>query len=220
MQAELLKTKPELSDVLSLWFRQPAGFRYEAGDYTELSLGVDGVEDRRWLSIASAPFEPNLQFTVKMGEPLSKFKRALSSMHSGQSVYLSPPMGNFNAPNIPDRLLLVAAGVGITPFRSILLQESKQPTGHDIQLFYAAKPKQFLFESELAKARVAISKFQSDDHALTLDDIKQSIADFNERFIYLAGPQPLTEGFFNQLIDEGHPRWRLRLCYFPGYKSI
>jgi ferredoxin-NADP reductase len=220
MQAEFIASKQLLPGVVSFWFKPPSGFIYQAGDYTEVSVGLAGVADRRWLSIASAPVESRLQFTIKIGSPPSTFKQALLGLHPGQIVYLSPPMGNFNAPTRPDNLLFIAGGVGITPFRSILLQESQHPVGHDIRLLWTAKPGQFLFESELTKTKASVNKYPSDRRRLDLAAIQSDVDDVNDRLIFLAGPQPMTEGLYEQLLQSGHPRWRLRLCYFPGYKQI
>ncbi len=220
MQAEFIKTKQELPDVYSLWFKPPSGFTYHAGDYTELSLGVKGIEDRRWLSIASSPHEPTLQFTVKIGSPPSQFKAALLKLTAGQIGFLSPPMGNFNLPNRPDKLLFIAGGVGITPFRSMILGEGHRPIGHDLKLFYAAKPKQHLFQNELKKLGQDQTIHSAGGRPLTLDTIRQSISDIDDRLVFLAGPQPMMEGYYSKLIEAGHPRWRLRLCYFDNYQAV
>jgi len=220
MRAEFVRSQAELPDVVSFWFKPQAGFSYQAGDYTELSLGLAGIADRRWLSLASAPFESKLQFTVKIGNPASPFKQALQNLKKGQIVYLSPPMGNFNAPDRPDKLLFLAGGVGITPFRSLGLQEKHRPVGHDIQLLYAARAKQYLFDTELATAGLSVTKLTSPGEILSLDTIGNIVPDFSQRFVYLAGPEPMMSRLHEELLDNGHARWRLRLCYFPGYLAI
>ena len=112
----------EAPDIWSLWFSKPAALAFEPGDYVELA--VPGV-GHRWLTIASAPSEPKLQFTTKLFG--SNFKQALAGLVPGDKVMISPALGSFNLPSDRDsKLTLVAGGLGVTPYRSFLVQMNNQ----------------------------------------------------------------------------------------------
>jgi len=220
MQAEFLSRRQEFDDVWSFCFSRPAGFVFSAGDYTELSLKQVEGNHRRWFSIASAPAEKNLCFTTWVDPQSSSFKQSLLHLEPRDPVSFSPPMGNFNAPTKPDKLLFVAGGIGITPFRSLLVDQTTRPIGHDIVIIYTARPNQHLFLPEIKRSGAALTKHTTSTKRLSLDDIKQHVPDMAERLIYLAGPEPMMTQFFDALIAHGHPRWRLRLSYFTGYQDI
>lgn len=220
MRAEFLRRRQEFDDVWSFCFSRPAGFVFSAGDYTELSLEqVDG-NPRRWFSISSAPTEKDLCFTTWVAPQSSSFKQRLLHLKLGDAASFSPPMGNFNAPAKPDKLLFIAGGIGITPFRSLLVDQSTRRVGHDLAIIYTARPNQHLFLPEIKRSDAVFTKHISSSKRLSLADIKYYVPDLSDRLIYLAGPEPMMTQFFDALIASGHPRWRLRLSYFTGYQDI
>lgn len=217
METSLLRREKQVGNAWSFWFSRPDGFVFQGGDYTELAL--DKAGERRWFSIAAGPQEKDLQFCIKIADQHSTFKQGLLDLKPTQTAHLSPPMGNFNVPNQPDKLLFIAGGIGITPFRSILLEEAHRHIGHDIVLFYTARSAQHLFLNEIS-TDIKLIKHISGSKRLTLPDILAAVPDASERMIYLAGPEPMMEQYHEQLLTQAHPRWRLRLSYFTGYNEL
>lgn len=220
MEVEFLRRNQEVEGIWSFWFSRPRGFNYAAGDYTELSLERVVGNHRRWFSLASAPSESDLRITTWVDAQSSPFKQTLMNLKKGDTAHVAPPMGNFNAPPQPDKLLFIAAGIGVTPFRSLLVEQTHTPTGHDIILLYSARQNQHLFLSEIQRSKASFVQHTTAQKRLDLAEITQRISDIGERLIYLAGPEPMMTKFYEDLLTLGHPRWRLRLCYFPGYQSI
>jgi ferredoxin-NADP reductase len=220
VKATFLRRVQETEGVWSFWFSRPASFVYTAGDYTELSLEGVRTDHRRWFSLASAPSETDLRITTWVNSQSSPFKHQLLKLNAGDPVDFAPPMGNFNAPIRPDKLLFIAGGIGIAPFRSILVEQTAVPIGHDIVLFYIAQAKRHLFLPEIKRSDVSFLKQISNVSRLKLDEINRQVPDVSERLVYLAGPQPMMTQFYEEFLSGGHKRWRLRLCYFPGYQSI
>lgn len=104
-------------------------FTHAAGQYLELQLprtGVDRRGTRRTLTIVSAPGDASGEVKVAMRtrEPLSSFKQALDALPLGSPLRATTVGGAFTLPkdrSVP--LLLVASGIGITPFVSQLQAE-------------------------------------------------------------------------------------------------
>lgn len=105
-------------------------FPHIAGQYLELQLphaGADRRGIRRTLTIVSAPDDPSgeVKVALRTREPLSSFKQALDALPLGSPLRATTVGGAFTLPkdrSVP--LLLVASGIGITPFVSQLQAEA------------------------------------------------------------------------------------------------
>ena len=75
----------------------------------------------RPFTLASAPAEKVVKITTRISNDPSEFKKALLELKQGMKISMSGPVGSFylkdNSPT-----LLIAGGIGITPFRSIVKQ--------------------------------------------------------------------------------------------------
>lgn len=215
MESELVRRHQELPDVWSFYFTKPPGWRFDAGDYSEIELS----SGRRWFTIASAPHEPLLQFTIKFPPHPSRFKRDLLKLEPDSQIRLSPPIGNFNLPLTKDKLLFVAAGIGITPYRSLISDLIQRQLKHDVELIYTARGSTHIFP-ELTTRLKSPYYHDSIRGRLTFDDIKARVTDSTERIVYLAGPEPMMDAMHSEFLRRGHPRPRLKLEYFTGHTEI
>ncbi len=79
------------------------------------------------------------------------FKRMLKVMPIGASVKIEGPFGDLTLPNNASRaVVLLAGGIGITPFRSMLVRAAKEKLQHRIFLFYSNwRPEDAPFLEEL-----------------------------------------------------------------------
>lgn len=218
METELITKHPEASDIWSFYFRKPAWFAFTPGDYAELSLDFAPQGGRRWFSLASAPGEPHLRITTQLPSPASEYKQALSRLEPGDRAFISPPMGNFNLPATKDKVLLVAGGVGVTPYRSMLASGLADP--HDTVLLYTARPDNFIFAPELDGSDARIIRHDSAAGRLDLARFDQLVPDWRERMVFLAGPEAMMSRFHDEILRLDHVPGRLRLSYFPGYRHI
>jgi len=113
-------------------FRPDRPLPHRAGQYLELQVphrGSDLRGTRRSLTIASAPEEADgtVRVAVRLRTPASTFKRALDDLPVGSPVRAVTVTGGFTLPEdrrIP--LLLVASGIGITPFVSQLRHDAAE----------------------------------------------------------------------------------------------
>ena len=134
-------------------FERPSQFEFKAGQSADFTLisppETDAEGNTRAFSIASPPHEPRLMITTRMRN--SAFKRVLKSMTIGGEILIEGPFGAMTLHNNATRpAVLLAGGIGITPFRSMILRASHEHLPHKITLFYANRnPEAAAFLDEL-----------------------------------------------------------------------
>jgi len=128
--------------TLAFEVTRPQGFQFIAGQTADLTWidppETDGEGNTRTFSIASAPYEPQLLFATRLRD--TAFKRVLEKAALGTALRLEGPFGNLTLHNNPRRpAVLIAGGIGITPFRSIIRSAANDKLPHRILLLYANK---------------------------------------------------------------------------------
>lgn len=124
---ETVRLDPLTSGVTHLQLARPAGFRHEAGDYA--FLRIPGVARREWhpFTISSAPEAEHLGFHVRSLGNFTASLRALadarhaSGEHSPLTVHVDGPYSTASQEIFDSEYtVLIGAGIGVTPFASIL----------------------------------------------------------------------------------------------------
>lgn len=209
--------------IKTFWFKPERKVRYTAGQFTELHLPHEKPDDRgirRWFTLSSSPTEELLAITTRIEAGRgSTFKQQLAALKPGAKLQLAEPMGDFvlpKDPNIP--LVFVAAGLGITPVRSIVtwLRDTHQArTMHLLQVVSMASELAYknLF-SEYPLTYTPISKDQN-TRAINAKMIANLAGE--SALIYLSGPENMVEALYKELIASGTKPERLVADYFPGY---
>jgi len=149
-----LTARSEVAErTLELRFDRPPTLAFEAGQWMDLSLvdppETDAEGDTRAFSIASAPDDPELWFVTRLRN--TAFKRVLEKLPLGSVVKADGPFGSLTLPGDASRAaVLLAGGIGITPFRSIARSAAHAKAPHRILLFYAnRRPEDAPFLDEL-----------------------------------------------------------------------
>lgn len=102
--------------VTALHFRPRRPLRYRAGQHGVWLVPGGGGKP---FTVASAPEEE----VVTLGTSLasgSRFKRALAALAPGATVRLVGPIANFTLEQTTPDVVMLAQGVGVTPFRAML----------------------------------------------------------------------------------------------------
>ncbi len=149
-----LKDKKEIAEgTMAFYFEKPKGFEFKAGQFNDWTITNpvenDNEGNTRAFSIASAPSENYLMFASRMRK--TAFKNNLKNMTIETEIKIEGPFGDFTLHNDVSRpAVLLAGGIGITPFRSIILQTTAEKTPHKIFLFYSnRRPQDAAFLEEL-----------------------------------------------------------------------
>ncbi|MGH7239540.1 MAG: RnfABCDGE type electron transport complex subunit D, partial [Candidatus Saccharimonadales bacterium] len=138
----VLKEKLRITaSAVDFVFSSDKKLAYQPGQYMEWTLAhhdVDVRGNRRYFTLASSPTEPDLRLGVKFFEKGSSYKKALLAMGKDTPIVAAHVMGDFTLPKDPNqKLVFIAGGIGITPFRSMLKYLLDNNEKRDIILLYA-----------------------------------------------------------------------------------
>ncbi len=211
--------------------------RFLAGQYLEWTLPHPHPDDRgvrRYFTVASSPTESDVRLGVKIGEKHSSYKVRLKAMEPGDTLLAGQLSGDFVLPHDPrEKLVFIAGGIGITPFRSMIKCMTDRKEARDVVLFYANRaPEDVAYGDVLSEAERAIDLrvvhvFRDVKPgpgmpigAITGVDpssIRAHVPDWENRMYYLSGPSAMVDAFVVMLKTMGVPRRRIRTDYFPGF---
>ena len=140
MHTTLQKSELVAEGTMAFHFAKPSGFEYRAGQSIDLTLlnpaETDGEGNTRAFSLAGAPFDRDLMIATRMRD--TAFKRVLGKASPGLEVRIDGPSGSFVLHRKAERpAVLLAGGIGITPFLSIVRQTAHDKAPHQIYLFYS-----------------------------------------------------------------------------------
>lgn len=227
--------RKEADGIYSYLFSRKGLSNFRAGQYMEWTLpstDSDSRGNRRYLTVSSSPTEKQLMLTVKMPEKPSSFKRSLSRFAPGDRILVSRLSGEFTLPSDKSaKLVFLAGGVGITPFRSIIKYMLDTRERRDVQLLYSAENTGEMAFTDLIKSAKSVGvkahfavtgkiKPQArKDQAGPIDAkmIKKLISDYQDRRFYVSGPYGFVLMIRKELEKLGVPASQIRLDYFPGY---
>lgn len=234
----LLQSRYEVAEgTLAFRFDRPAGFTFKAGQFIEMTLvdppETDALGNTRAFSIAGAPHEDALMFATRVRD--SAFKRVLAAMKPGALVRIDGPFGDLVLHNNPRRAaVLLAGGIGITPFRSIALRAAKENLPHQIFLVYSnRRPSQAAFLEELrglevtnpnyrflatmTDPRMPQHSWQGETGRVTSDMLSGFLKGAMSPMYYIAGPPAMVSGLKTMLNSSGVDDDDIRVEEFAGY---
>nr|WP_052206906.1 FAD-dependent oxidoreductase [Sinomonas humi] len=206
--------------------------RFAAGQYAELSLPRGGparAGSRRTFSFTSAPSSDILAFGVSTAPPVSHSKRSLMNLTPGQRVYLAAVGGDFVLPRDVDRpLLLVAGGIGITPFASMLRAMRNSGDARDVVLVASVPNPDELAFADILRTSVARVIVRASDGGAPADfaedagsapftaaRLRQLVPDIASRTAYVSGPPSFVGAVARELRAAGARH--VRRDAFSGY---
>jgi len=149
-----LKGREEVAEqTMAFRFEKPAGFTFTPGQFIDLNLinppKTDAEGNGRGFSIASALYEDFLMVATRLRD--TAFKQVLKSLPPGTEVKMEGPFGDLKLHHDRSRAaVFLTGGIGITPFRSILLNAAREKLPIPIFLFYGnRRPEDAAFLHEL-----------------------------------------------------------------------
>lgn len=232
-----LKEKVQVSaDILDFVFTPHKKMAFIPGQYMEWTLPhkkTDSRGNRRYFTIASSPTEDHIRLGAKFYNPGSSYKKELATLDGGTPIVAAQLAGDFVLPkDKKQKLVFVAGGIGITPFRSMIKYCIDTNEKRDIILLYANKTLEEIAYKEVfdeAQQKLGIktvytltdknnvpNNWQGRIGRLTAPVIQAEIPDFQERFFYLSGPQIMVSSFEETLISIGVKKQQIKKDYFPG----
>lgn len=223
---------------MAFCLEKPAGFEYKPGQAIDLILprqspGANSADVRHAFSIVSAPHEADLAIATRMRD--SVFKQALGKLPAGTEVKINGPFGSLTLHKNKARAgVLVAGGIGITPFMSMLRHAAKHQVPQDILLLYSnRRPEDTAFLGELQQLENQNPRFrlmatmtdmghsaqswEGSTHKIDAAWAKQSISGLADPVFYVSGPPAMVESMRQALAAAGIDEEDVRSEEFYGY---
>jgi len=233
---KLLAKQKAGQGIYDFIFAAPKGLAFKPGQYMEWTLPLkrgDSRGNRRFLTLASSPTERNLLLGVKFYPDPSRFKQELADLDTGGGIVGGQLAGDFVLPDRRDKkLVFVAGGIGITPFRSIIKYLIDRNEKRPITLLYSNRQFNEIVYSDVleeARQKLGINTFyaltdlkqipegwQGQKGHFDLKAVARAVPDFKEREFYISGSHNMVTGFKDLLLNLGVRRAEIKTDFFPG----
>lgn len=245
-----LKNRVEIAyRTMAFYFEKPTDFDFKAGQTIDITLvnppETDDEGNIRTFSIAGAPHEEQLMVATRMRD--TAFKRVLNSVPLGTEVKIEGPFGSMTLHNKTDRpAVFLTGGIGITPFRSIILDAANKKLSHKIFLFYSNRRQQdaaFLDEMKEAEKqnrnfkliatitnvparfesrsesgeKKSKESWQGETGYINKEMLARHIDDLTKPVYYIAGPPQMVAAMKSMLNQAGVNDDDVRMEEFAGY---
>lgn len=214
--------REETPDHLSLVFRRPPRFDFEAGDWIDLEIPGQELTGGRTYSLSSSPAEPDLVITFKVGQ--SGFKRALQEAKAGDVMRMTAYGNDYDFSLRQHRSsVLIAAGVGVAPFRSMIAEMAETGSSESVHLIYLNRTDEFLFKTELDRWSEQLPGLRIDyvvTAGMKSKERRRILADSVDQavhYYYIAGPPAMIEATEAVLMEAGADHDDIRIDSFDGY---
>ena len=234
-----LKSKTEVaSGTVAFHLEKPAGFTFRPGQAMDVILADAGEarntgDGRHAFSIVSAPHEDELVVTTRMRD--SAYKKALGSLPIGGVLEIDGPFGSLTLHKKLERAgVLIAGGIGITPFISMLRDAAHRQSPQPLALLYSnRRPEDTAFLAELQQMEKTNPHFKlvatmtdmakssqswhGETGTIDVDYVKRATANLPAPIFYLCGPPGMVEAMRNMLTEAGYDEDDVRSEEFYGY---
>ncbi len=232
---EIIDTKKEAKIFR---FTSPTGYLppFEAGQYINIFINIDGVLTSRPYSLSSSPKErAYYEITVAGIKDGFVSTYLLNEAKVGDEFVCNGPNGVFHYQPVfhKKKSLFLAGGSGITPFISMLREILESRMDRDIVMLYGARNEKIALYHEYLKS--LSEKFSNFKYYLVVsnDDsyngpkgfidkklITSLVPDYMERTSYICGPQIMNDFCYNELIRLGLPIKQVRREMFGTRRDI
>ena len=217
-----LESYKESEGVYTFLFKKEKDLTWKAGQHGLFSITHKKIKNpTKPFTVASTPTENVVRLTMRIGDNPSDFKKAMLELKQGMKVKMSGPVGSFYLKdNNPS--LLIAGGIGITPFRSILKQVEAEWNGVEkqIKLLYMDSKKSYLFKDEIDE--IANNYSISVTYLDSRDDLYREINKFttlykNDGKYLIAGPKEMVDATSDYLQNNNILKKNIKKDSFFGY---
>lgn len=215
-------------------FEKPDGFTFKPGQYGGFTLINPSETDlggiTRRFSLLNTPDDNHISFATRLQN--SAYKRVLHALPIDGEMKFAGPTGTFTLhENTSVPAVMIAGGIGITPFYCMIKHATQHQSPQKMFLFYGnPQPNVAAFLDKLLKLQNENPKFKL---IATMDKadptwkgetgfvsdtiIKKYIKDLAEPYYYICGSPVMVTALQETLAEMGIDEDRIKVEDFPGY---
>lgn len=233
LHVPLLGKKEIAYDTYAFIFPRPKPFSYESGQYISLSVEKPEIAapsgTMREFSLVSAPYEKTLEVALRYRE--TPAKKQYHMLNTGDMAYIQGPFGTFHFEKDSSQIIMLAGGIGIAPFLSMIKQSVHEREDREFYLFFSNR-----FERDIPYLRELTDLREKTDRLTVVTTLsKETHHAHEEGYIsplllekhltplpdatyYISGPQRFVGGMWEVLETLGVEDTAIHGEEFTGYE--
>jgi ferredoxin-NADP reductase len=225
LRGRIEKIERETQDAVTLVIKP--GWEWEGhkpGQYLRIGFEVDGKHHWRAYSITSDPARPDgcISITPKLLETGAVSPHLVREIQPGTIVRLGGVEGTFVLPEkLPEKLLFISAGSGITPVMSMLRSLDRDGGLRDVVHLHSARTEDdIIFGSQLRRLDDRHGGYRlekrltGEQGRLAPSDLQQLCPDWREREAFVCGPAAMLDELTEHWAQSGGDPGRLHMERF------
>ncbi len=231
---KLISKRPIATNTVIFHFEKPAGFNFTPGQYGGFTLinpaQIDPTGITRRFSLLSTPDDEHIAIATRIQS--SAYKQVLNDLAIGAEIKFAGPTGTFVLdadPALPT--VMIAGGIGITPFYSMIRHAVAHQPQRELYLFYGNRnPEDAAFIAELQQLAKTAPNFKlictmenatanwdGEVGYITHTLIKKYITDLNDPNYFVCGSPAMVTALQELLAEMGVDEAKIKVEDFPGY---
>lgn len=206
-------------DFFIVEFEKPKDLIWRAGEHAIFTIPSKKIKGRGWraFSLASTAKEDKVLIGTRTGQSVSEFKKTLLSLQEGDTVKIRGPFGWFVVKDTTSPLVLIGLGVGITPIRSLLMDN--YISDRIINVIYSSN-EAYLFKEDFDTANESdnVEVAYCDSREDAEKQIERTLNIFeNEAYYYIGGSPKAIKSVKKKLREMNVKNKRIIHDPFFGY---
>jgi stearoyl-CoA 9-desaturase NADPH oxidoreductase len=216
LRGRIERIEPETADAATVLIRPGHEWPgHEAGQYLRIGVVVDGVHHWRAYSLTSDPKRADgcIGITPKLVEAGKVSPYLVRQARPGDIVRLGGVEGTFVLPDpLPEKLLFISAGSGITPIMSMLSSLHRRERVDDVVHIHSARTAEGVIFGDRLRAladahsgyrlHLQLTGERGRFAAAHLDDL---CPDWRERHAFASGPAEMLDALVAHWEEHGDP---------------
>lgn len=199
---------PEGGDVYTFRFQKPKHLKHAAGQHGIFMLR--GLYRPHPFTLSSSPDEHYVAFSTRI-RATSRFKQRLMQLVPGDTLYMLGPLLNFTFHSGETEYVFLAQGIGITPFRSMLVYAHSKNLPIRTTLIHVDNGAHTF--KDITSVYATNAQHPSDPDAFRSAVAKQP----KNSLFYISGSPGFIKATKSFLSDQGVAKHRIRTDSFLGY---
>jgi len=229
-RVQVVSSRPLTPTTHAIEVEKPKAFAFGPTQFTFLQLQTEEGMDARPMSLATSPTRPHLEYAVRVSD--SPYKRAFVALKSGEEVRVFGPIGDFVLHETRPAVLL-AGGIGITPFKGMAEYAADKALPIPIRLVYSNRSEdEIVYRDELdalerqnarfrvlyTLTRTSAQGWQGTTGRIGRELVQEAALGLDDPIHYISGTPSMVVGTLQLLRGLGVPDDDIEVEAFRGYE--